>query len=96
MKEAEKRSGGDVVQPAGYKAFIPKPLPPVPPLLIDAELQHLLYAGDRSLGRLDGSIHTLPDPDHFISMYVRKEAVLESRREPTERPEPTKCFAVPP
>lgn len=36
------------------------------------------------LGRLDGSIQTLPDSDLFISRYVRKEAVLLSQIEETE------------
>lgn len=36
------------------------------------------------LGRLDGSIQTLPDSDLFISRYVRKEAVLLSQIEETQ------------
>ena len=39
---------------------------------------------DRRLGRLDGSIHTLPDSDLFVLMYVRKEAVLSSQIEGTQ------------
>ena len=39
---------------------------------------------DRALGRLDGSIQTLPNPDLFIFMYVRKEAVLSSQIEGTQ------------
>ncbi len=77
------RSGRYVQQPAGYRAFIPAPLPPVPPVAMDASLQQLLSAADRALGRLDGSIHTLPDPDLFVLMYVRKEAVLSSQIEGT-------------
>jgi Fic family protein len=41
---------------------------------------------DRALGRLDGSIQTLPDPDLFVFMYVRKEAVLSSQIEGTQSP----------
>jgi Fic family protein len=36
------------------------------------------------LGRLDGSIQTLPNPDLFVYMYVRKEAVLSSQIEGTQ------------
>jgi len=36
------------------------------------------------LGRLDGSIQTLPDPNLFVYMYVRKEAVLSSQIEGTQ------------
>jgi len=81
---SQTRSGAFVVQPGGHRAFIPKPLPPEPPLVIDAEMQALLSKADRALGRLDGSIRTLPNPDLFIFMYVRKEAVLSSQIEGTQ------------
>jgi Fic family protein len=80
----EDRAGRYIQQPAGYRAFIPAPLPPDPPVAMDAELQQRLSAADRALGRLDGSIHTLPDPDLFVLMYVRKEAVLSSQIEGTQ------------
>ena len=48
------------------------------------KLQTLLSKADRALGRLDGSIQTLPDPDLFIFMYVRREAVLSSQIEGTQ------------
>jgi Fic family protein len=80
----EGRAGRYVQQPAGYRAFIPAPLPPNPPVDLDAELQQRLSAADRALGRLDGSIYTLPDPDLFVLMYVRKEAVLSSQIEGTQ------------
>lgn len=80
----EGRSGRYVQQPAGYKAFIPADLPPKPQIQIDAEMQHLLSEADRALGRLDGSVQTLPNPDLFVFMYVRKEAVLSSQIEGTQ------------
>jgi len=45
------------------------------------ELASLLSSADRALGRLDGSVLTLPNPDLFVFMYVRKEAVLSSQIE---------------
>lgn len=78
------RAGTYQTQPTGYRAFIPAPLPPDPPIAMDDELQTLLSAADRALGRLDGSIQTLPDPDLFVLMYVRKEAVLSSQIEGTQ------------
>jgi len=63
---------------------MPKSLPPEPPVQIDAEMQALLSRADRVLGRLDGSIRTLPNPDLFVFMYVRKEAVLSSQIEGTQ------------
>ncbi len=71
-------------QEEGFKAFIPSPLPPDPPVEIDQEMQQLLSRADRALGRLDGSIRTLPNPDLFVFMYVRKEAVLSSQIEGTQ------------
>ena len=47
-------------------------------------MQALLSQADRALGRLDGSIQTLPHPDLFVFMYVRKEAVLSSQIEGTQ------------
>jgi Fic family protein len=78
------RSGRYITQPAKYRAFIPAPLPPDPPAAIEGELQRLLSDADRMLGRLDGSIQTLPNPDLFVFMYVRKEAVLSSQIEGTQ------------
>ena len=78
------RAGQYVKQTTGYRAFIPKPLPPDPPLEIDRELLELVSRADLALGRLDGSIQTLPDADLFVLMYVRKEAVLSSQIEGTQ------------
>lgn len=78
------RAGRYVRQPAGYSAFLPKPLPPSPPLRQDAELASLLSAADHRLGRLDGVAATLPNPDLFVAMFVYKEAVLSSQIEGTQ------------
>ena len=75
------RSGAYVQQPAGHRAFIPAPLPPDPPVALDHGLQEVLSRADREIGRLDGSVTTLPNPDLFVMMYVRKEAVLSSQVE---------------
>ena len=81
---ASTRAGRYISQPAGYRAFIPAPLPPQPALELSGELPGLLSAADRALGRLDGSVLTLPNPDLFVFMYVRKEAVLSSQIEGTQ------------
>src|SRR5277367_6641226 len=78
------RAGRYQKQITGYRAFIPSPLPPVPAVQISGELQTLLSSADLALGRLDGSIQTLPNPDLFVFMYVRKEAVLSSQIEGTQ------------
>lgn len=71
-------------QPTGYRAFIPNPLPPEPPLNLAGPLREHLSDADYALGRLEGAILTLPNPDLFVFMYVRKEAVLSSQIEGTQ------------
>ena len=78
------RAGNYVKQPSGYQAFLPAPLPPDPPVAMDAELTRLLSQADRALGRLDGIGSVLPNPDLFVAMYVRQEAVLSSQIEGTQ------------
>jgi Fic family protein len=87
MIQTSKRSGQYVLQMRGineYKAFVPAPLPPVPAIVVDDEMFELLSRADRSLGRLDGSITSLPNSDFFVFMYIRKEAVLSSQIEGTQ------------
>jgi len=78
------RSGRSIKQLTGYKAFIPKPLPPDPPLLISDEFWAAISRADRALARLDMTSEIVPDPDLFVSMYVRREAVLSSQIEGTQ------------
>ncbi|HPC03641.1 MAG TPA: Fic family protein [Syntrophales bacterium] len=78
------RSGGYIKQITGYRAFIPSPLPPDPPLRIGGEVQKLLSRADMALARLDGVGHVLPDVNLFIAMYVKKEALLSSQIEGTQ------------
>jgi len=78
------RAGTFFTQPGGYKAFIPNPLPPSPPIRFDGKLQSLLSEADRALARLDGITTVLPNPDLFIAMYVKKEALLSSQIEGTQ------------
>ena len=84
IKTLAQRAGQYLPQPTGYRAYIPSSLPPIPPLDLSGELQVILSQADRALGRLDGSIKTLPNPDLFVFMYVRKEAVLSSQIEGTQ------------
>jgi Fic family protein len=79
-----QRAGVYVRQATGYRAFMPAPLPPTPPLRLEGELSALLSQANLALGRLDGSVLTLPNPELFIFMYVRKEAVLSSQIEGTQ------------
>ncbi len=72
MLNTATRAGAYRQQTEGHKAFFPAPMPPTPPVAIAGELQRVLSEADRALGRLDGSVQTLPNPDLFVYMYVRK------------------------
>lgn len=78
------RAGWYQSQPTGYRAFVPAPLPPSPPVDLGGGLREILSEADYALGRLDGAVLTLPNPDLFVFMYVRKEAVLSSQIEGTQ------------
>jgi len=84
MANLVSRAGRFEQQLAGYRAFIPAPLPPDPPISRDAEMDTLLSRADQALGRLDGCASILPNPDFFVAMYVRYEAVLSSQIEGTQ------------
>ncbi len=78
------RSGRYVRQAGGFLAFVPVPLPPDPDVQVDREMAKRLSDADRALGRLDGVASVLPNPDLFVAMYVRQEAVLSSQIEGTQ------------
>lgn len=71
--------GGETV-----RAFLPRPLPPDPPLVLQGVLQPLLERALLAVGRLDSLSTLLPDPSLFLYAYVRKEAVLSSQIEGTQ------------
>ncbi len=66
------------------RAFVPAPLPPTPPLVLEGGLERSLEAAVLAVGRLDGVSTLLPDKALFLYAYVRKEAVLSSQIEGTQ------------
>lgn len=78
------RAGRYVTQPAGYRAFIPAPLPPIHPIRIDAAMQKLLANAEGALAMLNERVGMLPDVDMFVYMYMRKEAVFSNQIEGTQ------------
>jgi Fic family protein len=78
------RAGHYVQQPSGYRAYYPMPLPPSPALQISGELLRLLSDADRDLAKLSALADLLPNPDLFVAMYVKQEAVLSSQIEGTQ------------
>lgn len=66
------------------RAFVPRSLPPDPPLVLHGPIQLLLERASLALGRLDSVSTLLPDTRLFLYAYVRKEAVLSSQIEGTQ------------
>lgn len=79
-----ERAGCYQLQPTGYKAFIPQNLPPQPALMIGDNLKKLLVSTEQKLSELNGIGFSLPNPDLFIMMAIRKEALLSSQIEGTQ------------
>ena len=77
------RAGCYVREAEGYQAFHPAPYPPSD-LRLNPPLLALLSQADMELGRLVGAAEILPNPDLFVRMYVRREAVLSSQIEGTQ------------
>jgi Fic family protein len=67
-----------------YKSFVPAPLPPNPPIAPDGDMVNLLVAANRQLAVLDGLSAHIPNVKLFVSMYVRKEALMSSQIEGTQ------------
>lgn len=70
-----------VTQGDRFFAFVPRPLPPRPPVRVDAAL---LERAERAVRRLDGLSVLLPDTSLFVYSYVRKEALLSAQIEGTQ------------
>lgn len=77
------RTGRYIKQVTGYSAFHPHDLPPEPPIDL-SRIAASLSEADQAIGRLDGVGTILPNPDLFVAMYVRREAVLSSQIEGTQ------------
>ncbi len=69
---------------AAYKSFVPNPLPPVPEIEMDDDMIRILVAANKSLAVLEGISSRIPNMNLFVSMYVRKEALMSSQIEGTQ------------
>ena len=69
---------------AMYKSFKPSPLPPTPDINVDTEMLKKLVEANRALAKLVTTANLIPNVDLFISMYVRKEALISSQIEGTQ------------
>lgn len=69
---------------AAYKSFVPNPLPPNPAVELDEDMVRMLVEANKSLAVLEGVSSRIANIELFISMYVRKEALMSSQIEGTQ------------
>ena len=76
--------GDNLSGEATYQSFKPNPLPPIPEIEMDGEIVKLLVDANKQLVKLDTASQLISNADLFISMYVRKEALISSQIEGTQ------------
>ena len=69
---------------AEYKSFIPNPQPPKPEVEMNNDIVSLLIKANKTISTLEGISSRIPDMALFVSMYVRKEALMSSQIEGTQ------------
>jgi Fic family protein len=89
MRDAVKRSRAGKLKTnlsgeATYESFAPTRLPPKPSIEFDDEIAELLVKATRQLTLLEAAAARIPNVNLFISMYVRKEALMSSQIEGTQ------------
>lgn len=67
-----------------FNSFVPAVLPPNPPIELNNEIVEILVKANRQITLLEGISSRMPNIDLFISMYVRKEALMSSQIEGTQ------------
>lgn len=84
MLKIDDFRAGNFIKVTDYKAFIPTKINESWMPWQDRELTRLTEEAAIAIGRLDAYSHQVPDIDHFIRMYVAKEATVSSRIEGTQ------------
>src|SRR5574344_1316213 len=67
-----------------YKSFVPSALPPNPTIALDDNIINVLLKANKEITRLESIAKRIPNVELFISMYVRKEALMSSQIEGTQ------------
>lgn len=84
MKERAGHYQPNLSREMAYQSFVPAPLPPNPPLALNEDIIRLLIKAHAQLAVLESMAKHIPDVELFISMYVRKEALMSSQIEGTQ------------
>lgn len=87
MKAIEGRQGytrNNLSGISAYRSFVPASLDAVLPLSVDNEMTRLLSSCSRKVGEAEGMSRFVPNADLYLTMYVRKEALLSSQIEGTQ------------
>ena len=69
---------------AAYQSFVPSPLPPEPTIEPDQDMISLLIKANTQIATLNEIAKHIPNMNLFVSMYVRKEALMSSQIEGTQ------------
>lgn len=83
----KNRAGQYIINLSGdakYRSFLPNPLPPKPEPEMDSEMISILTKANNAITLLEGISSRIPNVDLFVSMYVRKEALMSSQIEGTQ------------
>ena len=83
MIKIEGFQAGTSIRNADYQSFMPVKINDFWSW-DDRELTRLIEKSALAIGQLDAYSHQVPDIDHFIRMYVAKEATISSRIEGTQ------------
>ena len=67
-----------------YQSFVPAPLESLAGLHLSSGAVRMLSTCSRKIGELEGMLRFVPNPDMFLAMYVRKEALLSAQIEGTQ------------
>lgn len=84
VESKDNNAGRWVEQPEGFQAFVPRELTKHIPFELDGQLLMLLSEADREIGRLDSIVDLIPNPDLYIGLFGRHEAVNSSKIEGTQ------------
>lgn len=69
---------------AAYQSFVPSSLPPEPDIEPDQDMIRLLIKANTQIATLNEIAKHIPNMNLFVSMYVRKEALMSSQIEGTQ------------